>query len=1831
MTIASLLTELETLGIHLWLEAGQLKFRAPTGTLDDELRGRLRAHKQALVAHLERQLPQLEHNASQRYQSFPLTEVQAAYLVGRGEAYDYGGVGCHGYVELALDHVDPQQLNRAWRQLVARHDMLRAVISREGYQRVLEEVTPLDMQCQDLQVLNAGERQAALQRTREDMSHRVYDPQQWPLYDLRLSLLDNGAILHFSIDLLIADFISIQTLLSELDILHRTPQATLPPLDIGFCDLVLHQRAMRDYPQQRACRERDEAYWRERLADMPSPPQLPLQETSERRGEARFRRWQTRLDAEAWRLVGELARHHHLTPSAVVLAAFTEVLGRWSQEPDFILNVTVLNRPPYHPDVNRVVGDFTAVNVLAVHSHAEDNFSEHAGRLQRRLWEDLEHPAFSGLEVLREMGRAQDQRAVMVPVVYTSTLGMAEDSGSDEFMSGGRLGYGISQTPQVWIDCQVSERAGMLHVNWDVREGVFPGTLIEDAFETFSRRLQELSAPAAWECRDSLALPAKLEQQRQRVNATDQPLPQGACLHDGFLRQVRMRPDATALIHRGDTFSYRQLAVLASGVAQALREREVVPAEPVAIMLDKGVEQIAAVLGVLMAGAAYLPIGTTQPEARRNLILADADVRFVFADGASGEWPASVERLDVTVKKDAGRVPEIQAQVASSEQMAYVIYTSGTTGQPKGVMISHRAALNTVEDVNQRLGLTAEDRLLGLASLSFDLSVYDIFGAFGAGATLVLPDASQGVDPSSWADSITRHRVTIWNSVPAQMQMLASYWQVEHGDHPTELRAVLLSGDWVPVTLPAEVRSLAPQARVISMGGATEAAIWSIWHEVLDVEPEARSIPYGKPMANQYFHVLDRCGRHCPDWVAGELYIGGAGLALGYLNDQERTAQRFIIRDGERLYRTGDLGRYRDDGVIEFMGREDTQVKVRGHRVELNEIESLLQEREDVTLAVVVTQGEANEKRLHAYVEPARGDGASDAMRDTSIAREAMSAGEAVLGRVERNDFRRWVELADRIALNDILATLQCSGLFTDEDCRHDMASIVAKTGTAERHQRLMRRWLAALCREGWLICGEDACYRLGRPQGGGDADWQALRELEQRVGYGTELLRYLRESAAHLPELLQGRLDPLELLFPQGGLDTALAAYNDNLVNRSLNQVLRAALCERIQQGDGRPLRVLEIGAGVGGTSNELIPALDGQPVEYLFTDVSTFFLNEARQRYAQYPWVGYDLFDLNQPYWEQGLKANDWDVIVCANVLHNARNAPQVLERLREMMVPGGLLLVIEATREIYSLLTSMEFKEGLHGFTDERQGVDQTFLSREQWERYFRQAGTRLMGAYPQADDEFSLAGQTAFVVRMDKDRQELRAASLYDDLKRRLPDYMRPHYLEVLDSIPLTANGKVDRKQLVARAPRGGTHGEQQGDVSRQRAGDAPKTDLERRIALLWATALGRENLARDEDFFAAGGDSLLIAQVIGRMRAELPEAANWEWDRLMRAVMQMPTVASIAEQFQDRTSLSQDKGNAGADGERGDALVTLVPAAVPRPSLTRVLLHDGSGTLAPYHSLVSWMRSADPDHELLGISLVDDQEYLRLPSDQLIETLASRYARRLLEQGGQCFELVGYCMGGLLAVETARVLLEAGAQVAITTVISSDRFHYRVDDDLLLERAFGRLLGADIAAAGHVVNDERLERALRHVMEGDGCIPAGSLQRLEGSWDDVASCYRTLAERESHQRLADLAAAIPARTEAFNETQVSALYRVFRHSLAAVSHYRPAPFIGDLRVLCDNGSIHFLPGLRSDMSTFWHDMALGNIELTTIEGNHMTCMKDPGAKQVARLLSHREPA
>ena len=488
-------------------------------------------------------------------------------------------------------------------------------------------------------------------------------------------------------------------------------------------------------------------------------------------------------------------------------------------------------------------------------------------------------------------------------------------------------------------------------------------------------------------------------------NATTGTLPD-ELLHHPLFAAAKTDPAAIAIIHGDLTLTYGALVESALTLADTLRQLLTSDEHLVAIVMEKG--------NRTDRGRCRGPRERPRLPADQRRPTRPSDPRHPLPSRSAGCPNATLRRtgpvlaksvvlVDVSANNVRTPRPARLSQITTPDDPAYVIYTSGSTGVPKGVTIQHRAARNTLADLGDRFALKPSDRVLWVSSLEFDLSIFDIFGILGAGGAVVVPAANSHRSPLEWAEAIHRHGVTVWNSVPAIAELMLAAAGDAASHLLDRLRLVMLSGDWIPLSLADRLLQQLPGCQLYSLGGATEASIWSIIFPIDHVEPEWVSVPYGRPLRNQSFRVLKDDLSACPIHTPGKLFIAGSGLAVGYWNDPKQTNARFIFdpKTGERLYDTGDFGQYRPDGTIEFLGREDNQVKLRGFRIELAEIEHALTQHPGLHNAVVVVDRKGEMNRLIAYVVPKRdradrspsGDGLDGVIAD-AVARAAFTLEE---------------------------------------------------------------------------------------------------------------------------------------------------------------------------------------------------------------------------------------------------------------------------------------------------------------------------------------------------------------------------------------------------------------------------------------------------------------------------------------------------------------------------------------------------------------------------------------------------------------------------------------------------------------------------------------------------------------------------------------------------------------------------------------------------------------------------------------------------------------------
>ncbi|HBT89718.1 non-ribosomal peptide synthetase [Desulfobacter sp.] len=1490
MTAEQLIQELSDNGVMLWEKNGNLHFEAPKGFMSDDIRQALSNQKQEIILLLQdvenepaKTMPRIEADPKNRHQPFPLSDIQSAYLIGRDKGLELGNIACHSYFEFETPFIDMNRLTRALNKLILRHDALRLVFLENGTQKILEEVPSFEPKRIDLKGASETEVSQCLAAIREEYSHKIHPPGVWPLFDIHFIWLDHTVFVFVSFDQLIADFYSVYNMFRDLVKFYDDPDCFMEPMNLSFRDYVMAEQKLRE--TQPFIKARD--YWMKRADNFPSAPQLPFKKSPTEIRKPNFFRRKDVLSPDEWDRLRKWGAVAQITPSVILITAYAQTLAKWSRTPNFAINLTLFDRLALHPQIMDVAGDFTVVSLLEIVSRQQDTFEQKARQIQKQLWKDMDNRHFSGVRFIRELARQKkDKGKALMPVVFSSMIGIEDSEGSDAFLAGserfGRLTYAITQTPQVCLDHQALEFEGKLICIWDAIEELFPAGMLDEMFAAYMSTLSSLANVQNTWTRDLADLiPAGspgISESNKEIKA-DIP---ADMLHTLFESQSRRYADKEAVVTSMERITYGELKRCSDTMAGVLHKNGAKPNTLAAVVMEKGWEQVAGALSILKAGAAYLPINPDLPRERISYLLKDGRVSLVLTQPWLKEkidWPAGLQVF--TVEKNmlchpADLPPE---PMQNPGDLAYVIYTSGSTGNPKGVMINHIGAVNTILDLNARFGVNGSDRILALASMDFDLSVYDVFGTLAAGGTIVMPDPQGSNDPAHWTELLGRESVTIWNSVPQVMQMLTEYLAGDNGTVPPSLRLVLMSGDWIPLKLPGAIWSLFPNAAVHSLGGATEASIWSIHYPIEKIDPKWKSIPYGRSIANQKFYVFDENLRHCPVWATGRLFIAGIGLALGYWRDPDKTSSSFFTHPetGERIYNTGDLGRYLPDKTIEFQGREDFQVKIRGYRIELGEIEAAIGRHESVMDSVVKVTGDQPEnRRLTAYVVPdytadstlietieADPEG-SETLRK-SIAKTVENLAGKEFSALNADNVRGFYLNLEKISMACMYQALRDLGLFIHPGENYTLPEIMQHGGIQDRFEPLVGQWLDFLVTGGVLMSENERFYTNSDPltdTGKKDTSVSSMQSAFFSDRHSRQLEAFVKILRINSGNLLQGRIDPLELFFSQGQEIspehlTLLIPGADGLINlagKILETICKTGSTEKT-------LEIIEIGSRTGEISARLIPFLPLGGVKYTCSDLSAFFTQKTRDRFSDDPRVQSLILDIEKNPGNQGYQSHTFDVIIAAHCLHRVRDIEKALNNVRTLLAPGGLLIMIEGTMNTsFTNISAGFIEEGFIHFEDQRAADKKPFLSRHQWQKALDGAGFKPLDL--SFDPVVELLGQGLYVVQSALSTKTFNTGQLERYLKETLPSHMVPsHYLPI-DAIPLTANGKINRDAL----PEPVRDAELMADLFAP-----PETETEISLAGIWRDVLQVDLVNVNESFFQSGGDSLLATRIVTGIR------------------------------------------------------------------------------------------------------------------------------------------------------------------------------------------------------------------------------------------------------------------------------------------------------------------------------------------------------------------------
>ncbi|MEG8183985.1 amino acid adenylation domain-containing protein [Nocardia terpenica] len=896
--------------------------------------------------------------------------------------------------------LDAEVFGAAWAHVCDRHEVLRTryVLNGTEPEQVVDPAGASPLPLIDLTDLPLGERES---RAVDLVARQAAAPfaleKDWPVHGALIRLADDDHVLAIVFHHIACDAWSTRIFGSELTAAYRAfskgESSPLPPLSLQYADYAAWQRRELAGPSL----ERHLGYWRRQLADtlpIDLPADYPRPAVRDYRGdEVRFAVRQEVADG-----VRELARRHRTTPFVVFLTAYQVLLSRYLNQTDICVGTVISGRT--RPELQQMIGYGINSLVLRAHWDGDPTFADLVDRARGTVLEAFDHQEVPFARLVDELEPERDMSRTPLYQVGFTMHEWRTDAFEFDAVTAEPFGS-VGGIAKCDLTLQVEEGPqGDFNGRLEYATSLFG----HDTVERFMRHLLGLLD-------DAIVDPGKRVSRLEFMDAAERAVVGGAldgyrlgapvqrCVHEVFAERVAASPDAVAVVAGAVELSYAELDARANQLARYLREIGVGPEDLVGVCLERDADLIPSLLGVLKAGAGYVPLDPVNPAERLNYVLADSGARVVVTTRElAGLFDGlAVDRVVVLDGVDAAGIaacaPVAPVVAMSPENLVYVIYTSGSTGRPKGVQVTHANVVRLMESARAHIGFGEADVWSMFHSYAFDVSVFEMWGALLHGGRLVVVPRDVARSSEEFVDLLVDQQVTMLSQTPSAFRSLVAAAaaddprigqsaQRRHPQHPRlALRAVIFAGEKL------ETAELAPWVQrcgleapaLVNMYGITETTVHSTFYRVTD-EDLVMHAPsrVGYPISDLRIHLLDGWGNVVPVGVPGEIYVGGPGVTRGYLGRAGLTAERFVPDPfgpvGERLYRSGDLARRREDGSLEFMGRIDDQVKIRGYRIELGEIEAALAGQDTVRDAVVVVREDRpGDRQLVAYVTPAGG------------------------------------------------------------------------------------------------------------------------------------------------------------------------------------------------------------------------------------------------------------------------------------------------------------------------------------------------------------------------------------------------------------------------------------------------------------------------------------------------------------------------------------------------------------------------------------------------------------------------------------------------------------------------------------------------------------------------------------------------------------------------------------------------------------------------------------------------------------------------------------------
>ncbi|NEP20537.1 non-ribosomal peptide synthetase [Moorena sp. SIO3I6] len=1624
----------------------------------------------------------------------------------------------HGALQIT-GNLNVLALEQALSEIVFRHEVLRTSFpTLNGTPtQVIHPDSTININVVDLQQYPEPERETILKQEVQREATTPFDLEVAPLIRCKLWQLDSSEyVLVLTMHHIVSDGWSMGILIEELSSLYQAfcvgAPSPLPELPIQYADFALWQRQW----LSGEILETQLNYWKQKLEGAPKLLQLatdyprPTAPTYQGRTES------FSLNTELTQKLQTLSRDSGTTLFMTLLAAFGTLLYRYSGQEDILIGTPIANRN--RRDIDPLIGFF--VNTLVLRTHFDDNpsFSQLLTQVRDTTLKAYEHQDVPFEQVVSAL---QPQRSLshsplfqVMFVLQNAPMGKLELPG----LSLSQFNQ-HSTTSKFDLTLSMTETELGLVGTWEYNTDLFDGSTIKRMATHFQNLLSAI-VDNPQQVVSELPLLSAEERHQLLVewNDTASEYPKDKCIHQLVEEQVEKTPDAVAVVFEQEQLTYQQLNQRANQLAHHLQNLGVKPEVLVGICVERSVQMVVGLLGILKAGGAYVPLDPNYPSERLSYMLADSGVEVLLTQESLLEsLPSHTARI-VYLDSDWEAIEQHSGENldvgVTSDNLAYVIYTSGSTGKPKGVQINHKALVNFIESMQQKPGLESTDIFLSVTTLSFDIAGLELYLPLITGARLVVISREIATDGMLLAQSLDNYQVTTMQATPATWRLLLTA-----GWKGNKQLKILCGGEALDKTVAGDL--LKNSQQLWNLYGPTEATIWSTLAQ-LDHNFSGYFVPIGKAINNTQIYILDGHLQPVPIGVPGELYIGGNGLARGYLNRPELTKEKFITNPfcsskTERLYKTGDLARYLPDGNIEFLGRIDNQVKIRGFRIELGEIEAVLSTHPHIQQAAVIAREDIpGNKRLVAYVVCEQNNQSivenplqssqieqwqgiynniySDAVEIKQTSYNTLGWKSSYTGnQIPKEQMRQWVDsTVEKIIFWQPKHVLEIgcgTGMLLFQIAPHCLSyhgtdfSKVALDYVQQQIQPLEDSYSHVSLSQ--KLADDFTGIEKGR------FDAVILNSVVQyfpSIDYLIEVLKGAVNSLTKGGFLFVGDVRSLPLL-ETFHTATKFDRASDSLTIDKLRQQVKTAVKQEEE---------LVIDPAFFLALREYIPEIKQVQIQLKPGD----YQNELTKfRYDVILHVGQEVCATVTPEWldydQEGLNLSAIKRILLdkkpevVGIKHipNARLQEEVtlvqeLDDFRKLETVGQLRKILQEKKHIgvepdnlWNLKDELPYSVHITWSGTGGNGCyDAIFIRNE--------SACDSQRVIPNLEATVPIKAWSAYAnnpLKQESNRHLVSQLSSF--LKTKLPEYMVPSALVILETLPLTPNGKVDRFALPAP----------DGKITREHKYVAPRTTIELQLTQIWSEVLNLTSVGVQDNFFELGGHSLLAVRLMSKIQQQ------FQINLPLATLFQSPTIEQLASLL-------------GSSVNTQNPILVGIKTSGNQPPL--FCIHPVGGNVLCYAELARHLAQDYPVYGLQSLGLDGQQQPLTS-----VEEMASHYIEAIkpIQPQGP-LHLIGWSMGGVIAYEMAQQLQAKNTPVALLTLIDSYaptvmRKPSEIDQAMIvnqLAQDLGGLYGQELDISHETLRQLEHPMQVKHLFEQgkqQGIFPSDiEIEQMRSLWE-----------------------------------------------------------------------------------------------------------------------------